>query len=149
MASKPDYLAIGKNASGWKPYTAFALTVLCLAGQLGSFAHVLARHVTCVEHGEVIHPDDARRVQTTAAGSDNLARADVRTYRASPIDRAIHGHDHCLISSHRRERLTLDALPHSTPIDPPLPVRFGVERDAEPASGVALFLLAPKNSPPV
>jgi hypothetical protein len=144
MASKPDYLAIGRNASGRKPGTALALSVLCLVGQLASFAHVLARHVTCVEHGEVIHPD-ARRVQASAPGNDALDRPGL--YRASPIDRSAHGHDHCLISSHRRERLTLDALRASTPIDP-LPVRFGFEREAEAARGVALFFLAPKNSPP-
>lgn len=114
-----------------------ALTSLALVGAgLVSLAHhVQTRHEVCAEHGEQIHVDaDAGVIveATTGAISNN------------PLD-LDHG-DHCAIAWSTSET-TGDAQPGVTAAGElgPLAIVAPVERPVV----AGLWLLAPKNSPPV
>lgn len=114
----------------------FLLAVIFVAGQLGGAVHnLLVLHVTCLEHGEVIH--------STAApeAASPLGSVAMRAERA-------HDHDVCLVALHRRDQAQ-QAVPQAI-VAPAqregreitAPITIAQARDP-------LFRLAPKTSPPV
>jgi hypothetical protein len=134
-------------------HLAIALASLTLIAQLSSFAHLaLVRHVVCPEHGELIHPDEqapstsspAVRVVANAAPAEGVAIEAI----PEAVGVAVHGHDHCLVAAHRRERATLVPRSESEIVDDPKAVARLATRDVPRPASVALFVLAPKNSPP-
>jgi hypothetical protein len=117
-----------------------ALALLFLGGQLSGLTHqLLVRHVTCAEHGELIHADER------VAHSAPVQGPAVSEAEAGPA----HQHEHCLASVSRREKLipavSVSALPS---LAPPRFVAF-----VAPGQGalcrLSLLRLAPKSSPPV
>ncbi len=118
---------------------ALALTLLFAVGQLAGFAHlVLVPHVTCPEHGELMHAEAAPAAPTLAGGP---ARAWLnRGARA-------HGHDHCLAFSSRREDVLAAAGPAAPEVQAPAPHSAPPARTPF-APPLALLRLAPKGSPP-
>jgi hypothetical protein len=123
-----------------------ALAVVCLLGPILAQAHMLlVRHARCAEHGELVHLDGA---DGDSIGTGATASSDVTTVSSSsPEEAKSHGHDHCAAASARKTQapvncpqLTLPAASSSAaaPLDP----------DAPSSAPVALYLLAPKNSPP-
>jgi hypothetical protein len=122
-----------------------ALAALCLLAQLASFAHLgLVRHVTCPEHGELVHAD-----ADAPAGSvwQERSQSALPSYGAVPTETSAHGHDHCLCTTVRRERWA--------PQQAHLGFIAQSERrivshagDLQPGASFPLFMLAPKNSPP-
>ncbi len=117
------------------------LSGLVLSGQAATFAHLaLVRHVTCAEHGELVHAsDESVRRPPTQAG------ATVDAF-ASTVDH--HRHDHCLVCIFRRE--TSSGL---VPVLQSAGLWRGVEsaaaaRPAVVGAAVARYRLAPKTSPP-
>ena len=119
---------------------ACALSVLVLAGQLGSLAHsMLVRHVVCAEHGDLVHDD----------GSESLAAAvgDLAAVQSSPaID--THAHDHCLLTLLRREQTAVASLARAVDLPSASCVSAVVRREQPRAVG-SLLHVAPKLSPPV
>lgn len=120
------------------------LTVVALAGQVSSFAHLaLVRHVTCAEHGDLIEVGRERAIVATAAPRQAPA-----AFSAAAKSDA-HGHEHCLIAPMRRDRLAggTPASFDSAHIDGYGTI--GVVGDHEGAPPIAIIVLAPKNSPPL
>ena len=121
------------------------LASLLLAGQVGTLAHLVAvRHVTCPEHGESIHAaTPPAETATTAVAAVSHGPA-VQSIALA----AEHGHDHCLIVAERRSR---SALLRASVAASPLPIavaaRPPVALAGRPAL-LAIYRLAPKNSPP-
>jgi hypothetical protein len=123
---------------------AAVLTVLALAGQVSSFAHlVLVRHVTCAEHGDMIEVGRERAIVATA-------------YRQAPTEvvgaasRAdTHGHEHCLIAPMRRDRLAAGTPASFDSAHVDAYGTIGVVGDDGVAPPIAPIVLAPKNSPPL
>lgn len=112
--------------------------------QVLAFSHVaLVAHRICAEHGEAIH---ASQPDTTAAPS--VADSSRSSVLLSPDTTAGHDHEHCLCMAHGRERFVVPprisdgqarvGIAH---------LRQGLPRPS-PADSAALFLLAPKGSPP-
>ncbi len=122
-----------------RPHVVLALALVALIAQASGFTHyVLVRHATCPEHGELVHAtegspathaDEAPGLRASASGAD--------------------GHDHCVFSCLRRERTALGELGRAVPLPLSAEHGAGFEHDAPPPPSIALFLLAPKNSPPV
>ena len=133
-------------------YSAVALASFMVVAQLSTFAHLLlVRHVVCPEHGELIHPDEQGGRAGAAAPSHAVAKATlpgVSSIQAAAERPATHGHDHCLLASHRRERATLPVCRVSAVISGPKNVGIRHVEDAPRPATVAIFRLAPKNSPP-
>jgi hypothetical protein len=117
---------------------------LLVFAQVIAFSHVaLVAHRICAEHGEAIHAG-----QSVEAAKDQVqdnAPASVLAARGTAMG---HDHEHCLCLAHGRERFVV--LPRTSD---------GLARVAmagswqgsprlQPALPVALFLLAPKGSPP-
>ena len=123
---------------------ALAVAGLCLGGQLASFAHLLAvRHVTCPEHGEIIHRDAV----ASRSSSWRDRAAEHSSLHASRSAAARDGHDACLVWAHRHERADIQRAGASVRVEAST---NAVERNvrAVPALPAPLLLLAPKSSPP-
>jgi len=129
-----------------------ALAALCLVGQLFSFAHLgLVRHVTCPEHGELVHADgDALDAAAGAARSQRsqLSEDALPSYGDVPSLPSGHGHDHCLVTTLRRDHLAHQPSHAAVVAQPEQSIASHAGGD-EPSAAFALFRLAPKNSPPV
>jgi len=115
-----------------------ALLVLTfVAGQVGAAAHsLLVSHVTCLEHGEVIHTGGAAE-PAFAQPSERVSRQGARG----------HEHEVCLIALHQRESAgpaAASLISTAAPLIAPAPPIAAV-----PLLGQSLFRLAPKTSPPV
>ncbi len=129
-----------------KQCLAIGLATFALIGQLASLSHlVLVRHTVCLEHGELIHPDEAsaRGVATTHL-SESLASA----LRPAPEATGSHGHEHCAIAAHRRERvvvLAASALALELPAEGPRLSPGTTDAQLTPR---AVYRFAPKSSPP-
>ncbi len=121
----------------------FALAAMFLAAQVSSFTHeLLVQHVTCAEHGELIHVDGS------------VAPAALPPLETSALTSALpglttgHGHEHCLACTARREQLILSGPSATLPGPVASKAVVGVARGSFSPLPVALLRLAPKNSPP-
>ena len=120
-----------------------AVCGLLVFAQMLAFSHVaLVAHRICAEHGEAIHTSQP------AAAATFLAQ-DTRTSVVPAGETAAgHDHEHCLCMAHGRERFV---FPPRTSVGA---ARVGIAQlwRGSPrvalALPVALFLLAPKGSPP-
>jgi hypothetical protein len=122
---------------------ALVVAVLCLA-QLGVFAHLtLVSHRVCAEHGELIHDGEDHAPRAVLERSS----AGATIHRRAVAD--AHGHDHCLLAAHRRERAVLP--PASVVASADFPCAEAV-LDAAPSAralrSAVLLRFAPKTSPP-
>jgi hypothetical protein len=123
---------------------AAAVALLLAIAQLASATHLLfVRHTICPLDGELVHPDEA-------GGHNDAHVRDSGEPRvvASEGPEAHHGHEHCILASHRRDRMPL----HDRVVELRTPERAilaTLSPDAEPtAARLALHRLAPKQSPP-
>jgi hypothetical protein len=120
---------------------AVALAVAAMVGQVGSYAHLAAtRHVTCAEHGELVEAGSPSAV--TPANRD---QAESR-YAAAEGGEA-HGHEHCAITPHRRDRATHEHV-RTAIVGGQSSFVARVVADRGPPRAIDLIRLAPKNSPP-
>jgi hypothetical protein len=122
---------------------ALALIVvsLMLSGRLLAVAHLGGVvHRACAEHGELVevgHQQPVAMLATEHAG---------RVLRALPLS-AGHAHEHCAVAGHDR----LSPLPGTAPtVGGATTITSLALPHADVPSGprIALFRLAPKNSPP-
>jgi hypothetical protein len=125
------------------PRAAFAaVAIASVAGQVAGIAHqALVRHERCAVHGDLVHPGEGGHEYRIArhGANDELGPQPVETHSGA--------HEHCLVPAHLRTPVTL-----STPVAvvlarPPLPASVDPVDSSRPAA-IALFRLAPKNSPP-
>jgi hypothetical protein len=137
---------VSRPREGSKPTSACLaglIASLLIVGQLAGAAHlVLVHHEVCPIDGELVH----------AGGGQHSA-----AHRAVGVAPAVfpseaaedhHGHEHCILASHRRSATLRNA--RVTSHAPPRVVltSSALERAPRP-SGAALLLVAPKQSPPV
>ena len=122
-----------------------AVAWLILVTQGASFAHLLlVRHAVCPEHGELIHPDEVG----TAAHVAPASTPGNGSAAIGAADDASHEHGHCTVAVHRRHAISVPparfiallARPPVEAVQPPVSA-------ARPAA-IAIYRLAPKNSPP-
>ncbi len=110
---------------------------LCMALHIGAMIHgIVVQHTTCVEHGEIIHAGEVHHVGHANSSHALIAEASDEQHDA-----------HCALAVLLRN-VVLDApasVAHAT----------GVHATADPVTEqsiltqVAIYALAPKNSPPV
>jgi hypothetical protein len=117
---------------------------LLVFAQVIAFSHVaLVAHRICVEHGEAIHA--GQPVEVAKDPVQDYAPASVLAARGAAMG---HDHEHCLCLAHGRERFVV--LPRTS--DGLARVAMAGSWQGSPRLGpalpVALFLLAPKGSPP-
>jgi hypothetical protein len=119
---------------------------ILLAMQILSLGHLLlVRHVTCPEHGDIVHVEDS-----AAAEPDRFVvgmGAPLQHSMGATEPAAAAEHNHCLMCVDANRRCLLTS-PAQTCTDRVLAVR--VIRDVTTAffAPVDLILLSPKNSPP-
>jgi hypothetical protein len=119
-----------------------AVALAAMLGQVGSYAHLaFTAHVRCAEHGELIEAGGVSKGAVTHAQS-----AAQRGYVADSSN-ASHGHEHCLVAPHRRDRAT-HAFARTLMATAQLAFVARVVETVGPPRAIDLILLAPKNSPP-
>jgi hypothetical protein len=120
---------------------------ILLAIQILSFGHLLSsRHVTCLEHGDIIH---VRHAERAALGTpDPGARGSAWHSMAATESSAEAEHDHCLACADAGRRYLL--IGSAQPVVVPQILVSSI-RSARSAffAPVDLILLSPKNSPPL
>jgi hypothetical protein len=123
-----------------------ALAVVCLLGPIVAQAHMLlVQHATCAEHGELVHLDG---VNGDSVGTDATASSDLTTVSSASLEDAKpHGHDHCAAASARRIQAPVDRPQLNLPAAASA-TAAPFDLDAPSGAPVALYRLAPKNSPP-
>jgi hypothetical protein len=107
-------------------WLSIAVAVVCLGGQLASFAHLaLVEHVRCSQHGELVHRN---------AGSGDAPDSD--------------SHDHCVLAAHRSAVFSVEHGAVQVAPASAIVVEAPGARSESPAPPIPLVLLAPKQSPP-
>jgi hypothetical protein len=135
----------GSSDGGARRAMALALAVLSVTVHLSSFAHLLVvRHVTCLEHGEIIHAVEAQAKTSTRRRGEIGQRSLEVAVTAS----AAHRHEQCLVWAHRRERANLERASSSLRAEAPPRIALDFDGVDPRPSAAAILLLAPKNSPP-
>ena len=131
-------------------YLAAFLASLTLAAQILSLSHEgLVRHVVCAEHGEVVHAD---RVDSPA-GTSSKALERAATERSAAVRGELganeaHGHEHCLIAAHRRERTVLSMSGAFTNVSGPERETAAARPEVLRPAAIAIYRVAPKTPPP-
>jgi len=109
-----------------------------------AFSHVaLVAHRICAEHGEAIHASQPDAAATPAAPDSSLASA--LGARGTAVG---HDHEHCLCMAHSRERFVFPPRASAGLVAIWIDQLWQGSPRSVPALSVALFLLAPKGSPP-
>jgi hypothetical protein len=131
---------MGSSATGRARRAAAGVLAAWVAiGQLASVAHhAVVVHVTCSEHGEALHLQEA---------SDGASHRHVDPC-VRPTAETTPQHDHCLIAAFRKERCSREAGVVARAFAP-APERSLVAPATTRPSTIPLVRLAPKNSPPV
>jgi len=143
-------MTIAARAAGSPPASqrmrSLAIVALCVVAQVSSLAHMLlVQHEACPEHGEITHVgEDAsvahRRIHAQESRSAAIAENSTRSED--------HGHDHCAAIGHRREQV-LPAFFGALVVQATERIAAHVPPNTVPrVSSVALYLIAPKSSPP-
>ena len=121
-----------------------AICGLLVFAQALAFSHVaLVAHRICAEHGEAIHASRSDEASTPSAPDSSLAS--VLPARGAVVG---HDHEHCLCMAHGRERFVFPPRTSAGLVVISLDHLWQGSPRSMPALPVALFLLAPKGSPP-
>ena len=120
--------------------TATNLAALFALSQLAALAHnATTRHVRCADHGELIHLDRAELDPGAPVTTDDGV--------TSPEAGASGGHAHCGMSIFNREPVVMATCLVAGGVADPRGAVVPLDDRAERGS-VAIYLLAPKTSPP-
>jgi hypothetical protein len=115
---------------------------------LASFLHfIVVSHSLCPEHGELVHASAGHETAEVAASASERVRGQVVERSSDVVDND--GHDHCELWSERREHAVLRRASSIAPPDLGSGLTLVRDRGARLLSSVPLYVLAPKNSPPV
>jgi hypothetical protein len=126
--------------------SAAALAALCLLGPILGYAHMLlVAHARCPEHGELLHLD-APAVSEPVASSENPTR-EPAVAPESDLASETHDHDHCVVTSARKTQAAVRSAGPLLVVGDHPPQQLA-DDGAVTRPPVALYVLAPKNSPP-
>lgn len=128
-----------------------AIAALCVGAQLSGLLHMLlVQHVVCPEHGELIHADE-RGKSDAHGGSVRVTSSDPApiAIHAAPDSSESHADDHCLICAQPREPAALSGPVHGLMISVGSSVAPVASIDSVDSGRIPIYMLAPKNSPPV
>jgi hypothetical protein len=115
-----------------------------LALQLLSIGHLFfVRHVTCPDHGDIMHVEHPAGISQAGEGAD----LPIRPVLVSTEDIAGPEHDHCLVCAHADRRCVVPG-PTLACAAPTLVGRSVQAAAATSFAPIDLLLLSPKNSPP-
>ena len=121
--------------------------VFLLAVQVLSLGHLLVvHHVTCPEHGEVIHTSHGAATPPGGA-NPGAARAVEHSIVASEPSKAT-DHDHCLACVEANRRALLSG-PDQTFAHQPFVISVVHATETAFTAPIDLILLSPKGSPPL
>jgi hypothetical protein len=125
------------------------IAISCLAAQLASAAHfVIIEHHACAEHGELVHEGEGEASHRSARSMVELGAKGPRV-QADLADDVLHGHEHCIGFSDRREHL---AVPPQSVANAQRPNGGAVATSSaatlDDPQAIPLLRLAPKASPP-
>jgi len=126
----------------------FALCVVsfCVFTQFSSLLHmVFVEHSTCPEHGELVHGQARASASLAHAHTEVLPSA---AFQADASSSELHEHEHCSVLGDGRQRALINfvAMP-AVYAAAPAALRV-TPRVAAHVSSVALYMIAPKSSPP-
>ena len=136
----PGKMRLRNKISG---YLFMWVAVLCILGQASSFAHLLlVRHTACATHQNLLEETGEHATNAKAAAPNNQNTLEQQT------DNPTHSHEDCLLCAQKQKLAT---VPEVNPVllllvsclAPRAPTHFVL------LSSQDLFLLAPKNSPPL
>ncbi len=119
---------------------------ILLAVQVLSLGHLLSvRHITCPEHGDIIHVEHSAGALSEMLTTGTVALVQHSVAAVEPTAGA--EHDHCLVcvDTHRRCLLTGPAQAFAQPV---LVVDVVHATPTSLVTPIDLILLSPKNSPP-
>jgi hypothetical protein len=127
------------------------VAAVSLVAQLSSSIHLfLVPHVSCPEHGELIH--ESQHTGSSAAHTEERSSAGGAQFPAVqgvPERDGAHDHDHCFAATDRRDGLCVASCAWSVAGGPPSSATSPFRASTLGSPAIALLLLAPKNSPPV
>jgi hypothetical protein len=135
--------------SGIRANLAAMTALLFLVAQAASLIHLsIVRHVACPYDGELIDADGDHTPAGSAPPATPFTGRDAGVLLLSALTPIGLHHPHCVVTFVGRERGVLD-LATASGIRP-LDTESGRCRAIPPprGSGILLYLLAPKNSPP-
>ena len=134
------------NLAGAAPRRLRLTSLILLALQVLSFGHLLSvRHVTCLQHGDVVHVTHAAGTSPTPAAKGRVGWLQVGgVANETTLDA---DHDHCLACVDTDRRSLAIAAGQSLGNDLVAVGALGASRTTFFAP-VELILLSPKNSPP-
>jgi hypothetical protein len=119
---------------------------MLLVIQLLSLGHLLTvAHITCPEHGDIIHVEPSDSRSHAQSGEDETAPITRSVAAAEPMVGA--EHDHCLVCAQANRRCLLTG-PAQTFAFHLFITRAAHTLPTVPFAPIALILLSPKNSPP-
>jgi hypothetical protein len=128
---------------GMRVHAALTALAFVLSSLIGMVHEATTKHVRCAEHGELVHAASTTTTTTAATISADAASA-VRDAPAA----AIHGHDHCSLTSTTRDsRVELRPLAVTAARVAISDVATALPRPIA-ARGARLYRTAPKTSPP-
>ena len=129
--------------------SALALAALAIVAQLSGYVHLaFVEHTRCAEHGELVDRGGGGSL-SLEAGVATVATPFARVHSSSEAEHG-HGHDHCLLSPFRRDRTPIVSALHASSIEGNTANEAAFAACAAPRpTAIAVFRLAPKNSPPV
>jgi hypothetical protein len=117
---------------------------LLVFAQAMALSHVaLVAHRICAEHGEAIHASQSDEAIRPPAPDSSLSS--VLPARGAVVG---HDHEHCLCMAHGRERFVVPPRTSAGLLAIGIDQLWQGSPRSAPAIPVALFLLAPKGSPP-
>ena len=140
-----------RGSSAGRRAHAASIALLLVAVQSAGMGHLLlARHVVCPEHGELVHADAAGAVHAHGGVAAAAAPARGRAISTGHGDAsAEHADEHCAVLGSRREHAivpaayqALSAASEGTAVE--TPAAANPQYEARPRYDVA-----PKQSPPV
>jgi hypothetical protein len=134
----------GAHRPTWRRHLATALVgAIAAVTQLGGSLHyVLVEHVHCAEHGEIAHGGHPHAADDR---DEDRTASEIEVAAGGTSDAA---HEHCSVAVERREGVALASAGEAlllAPADEPV----GEPVTDLHAPRIALYLLAPKSSPPV
>jgi hypothetical protein len=125
------------------------VAAISLLPMLSTYVHLLlVQHATCPEHGEIIdRPASASPDEATDRLM--LLGSHARSAWSGMDSDDSHSHSHCTFVLNRRQ-VPPSLTSVTASIVPPVELHPGFARlDVRPTSEIAVFRLAPKQSPPI
>ncbi len=123
------------------------ISQILLAVQVLSFGHLLlVHHVTCPEHGDIIHV--APSTAAASARGDSIPVSTLPALAAEGRQLVDGDHEACVICIDTSRRYALLPLAISTPVHRSIAVALVSHSRTASLAPFDLILLSPKNSPP-